>query len=148
MKHNTWEKEEDLENVKEVVAKFERRLNAKIWRQKKLDKAEKRDFRKRELPEKFMARMLYGCDDRKFEEEYLKKLERNWQRWKTVSPEKKPWRESNIKNKRSGLKLFLLSLLISIFLYSIFRIRVRVTRPCCHTAGHIRWHSHMTHGRM
>jgi len=27
-----------------------------------------------------MARMLYGWDDGKFENEYLKKLERNWKR--------------------------------------------------------------------
>ena len=39
---------------------------------------------------KFTARMLYGWDDGKFEEEYLKKLERNWRRWKTVFPEEKP----------------------------------------------------------
>jgi len=26
----------------------------------------------------------------KFEKEYLKKLERNWQKWKSVSPEEKP----------------------------------------------------------
>jgi len=37
-----------------------------------------------------MARLLYGWDDRKFEAEYLKKLERNWRWWKSVSPEKKP----------------------------------------------------------
>ena len=37
-----------------------------------------------------MARMLYGWDDGKFEEENLKKLERNWKRWKAVSPEEKP----------------------------------------------------------
>jgi len=34
--------------------------------------------------------MLYGWNDGKFEEEYLRKLERNWQRWKSVSLEKKP----------------------------------------------------------
>jgi len=27
-----------------------------------------------------MAKMLYGWDDRNFEEEYLRKLERNWQK--------------------------------------------------------------------
>ena len=51
---------------------------------------EERDFRRGELPEKFTAKMLYGWDDRKFEEEYLKKLKRNWRRWKVVSPEEKP----------------------------------------------------------
>jgi len=52
-------------------------MEVEIKRQKKLDRAEERDFRRGELPEKFMARMLYGWDYRKFEEEYLKKLERN-----------------------------------------------------------------------
>jgi len=35
-----------------------------------------------ELLEKYMAKLLYGWDDRKFEDEYLKKLEKNWKRWK------------------------------------------------------------------
>jgi len=35
-----------------------------------------------ELPEKYMAKLLYGWDDKKFEDEYLKKLEKNWKRWK------------------------------------------------------------------
>ena len=48
-----------------------------------------RDFRRGELPGKYMVKMLYGQDNRKFEE-YLKKLERNWQKWKSVSLEKKP----------------------------------------------------------
>ena len=26
--------------------------------------------------------MLYGWDDKKFDEEYLKKLQKNWNRWK------------------------------------------------------------------
>ena len=29
-----------------------------------------------------MVRVLYGWDDKKFEEEYLKKLEKNWKKWK------------------------------------------------------------------
>ena len=29
-----------------------------------------------------MVKLLYGWDDKKFEEEYLKKLEKNWKRWK------------------------------------------------------------------
>ena len=65
-------------------------MNAEIKRQEKIDMVEESDFRRRELPGKFTAKMLYGCDDRKFKEEYLKKLERNWRRWKAVSPEEKP----------------------------------------------------------
>ena len=60
-----------------MLEDFEGRMEVEIRRQKKLDKAEERDFRRGELPEKFMARMLYGWDYGKFEEEYLKKLERN-----------------------------------------------------------------------
>ena len=29
-----------------------------------------------------MAKLLYRWDNKKFEEEYLKKLEKNWRRWK------------------------------------------------------------------
>jgi len=65
-------------------------MNAEIKRQEKLDIAEEKNSRRGELSGKFMAKMLYGWDDGKFEEEYLRKLERNWQKWKSVSPEEKP----------------------------------------------------------
>ena len=29
-----------------------------------------------------MAKLLYGWDDKRFEKEYLKKLEKNWKKWK------------------------------------------------------------------
>ena len=73
-----------------MLEEFEERMDAEIRRQEKLDRAEERDFRRGELPEKFIARMLYRWNNGKFEEEILKKLERNWRRWKIVSPEKKP----------------------------------------------------------
>jgi len=88
--HNTWERKEDLENAREVLEEFEGRMNAEVRRQEKLDREEEKDFRREELPGKFMAKMLYGWDDRKFEEEYLRKLERNWRKWKSVSLEEKP----------------------------------------------------------
>ena len=59
VEYNIWEREEDLENVKEVVAKFEGRLNVEVKQQEKLDMAEKRDFRREELPEKYTVKMLY-----------------------------------------------------------------------------------------
>jgi len=65
-------------------------MNAEVRRQEKLNMTEEKDFRRGELPEKFTAKILHGWDDRKFEEEYLRKLERNWRKWKSVSPEKKP----------------------------------------------------------
>ena len=51
---------------------------------------EEKDFRRGELPGKYTAKMLYGWDNEKFKKEYLRKLERNWQKWKSVSPEEKP----------------------------------------------------------
>ena len=90
VEHDTWERKEDLGNAREVLEEFKERMNAEVRRQKKIDMAEERDFRRGELPEKFTAKMLYGWDDGKFEKEYLRKLERNWQKWKSVSPEEKP----------------------------------------------------------
>ena len=65
-------------------------MNMEVRRQEKLEMAEEKDFRRGKLLEKFTAKMLYGWDNRKFEEEYLRKLEKNWQKWKSVSPEEKP----------------------------------------------------------
>jgi len=69
-----------LENTKEVAVEFEKRLSVEVRKQEKLNIVEKRDFRRRELPEKYIAKMLYRWDNRKFEAEYLKKLEENWQK--------------------------------------------------------------------
>ena len=78
VEHNTWKRKEDLGNAREVLEEFEGRMNTEIRRQEKLDMAEERDFRRGELLGKFMAKMLYGQDNRKFKKEYLRKLERNW----------------------------------------------------------------------
>ena len=77
VEHNSWEKKEDLENVKELVAEFKERISTKVRRQEKLDMVEEKDFRKGELLEKYMAKILYRWNDGKFESKYLKKLERN-----------------------------------------------------------------------
>ena len=55
-------------------------MNAEVRRQKKINMAEERDFRRGELQGKFTAKMLYGWDNGKFKKEYLRKLERNWQK--------------------------------------------------------------------
>ena len=78
VEHDSWEKEEDLENIKKLVAEIEGRMNIEVRRQEKLDLVEEKNFRKVELLGKYTVRMLYGWDNGKFENEYLKKLERNW----------------------------------------------------------------------
>jgi len=77
-----WEKREDLGNVREALEEFKGRMNVEVRRQEKIDMVEERDYRREELLGKFTAKILYRWDNRKFEEEYLKKLEKNWKRWK------------------------------------------------------------------
>ena len=81
---DTQEKKKDLENTKELVDEFEGILNAEIRQQKR------EEYKRSELPGKYMATLLYGWDTGNFEKEYLRKLEKNWYRWKTVSLEEKP----------------------------------------------------------
>ena len=84
---NTWEGLENLKNTMKKVEEFEkRRFEEEIWRirmkkgkEMKLN-PEAEEFKRRELPGRYMAKLLYGWDDKKFDEEYLKKLERNWNR--------------------------------------------------------------------
>ena len=79
MEHDTWEKEKNLENVRKAVEEFEGRMSAEV-RKEKLDRRKERNFRRKELLGKYMAKILYRWNDGKFEEEYLRKLERNWQK--------------------------------------------------------------------
>ena len=49
-----------MENKKKIVIEFEERMNIEVRRQEKLNIAEKRNFRREELPEKYIAKMLYN----------------------------------------------------------------------------------------
>jgi len=75
---DTWKKRKDLGNTRETLEEFKRRVNVEVRRQEKIEIVEERDLRRGDLPGRFTAKMLYEWDDGKFEEEYLKKLERNW----------------------------------------------------------------------
>ena len=77
VEHDIWEREKNLGNTREAVEEFEGRISAEVRRQEKLDRIEKKNFRRGKLPGKYMAKMLYGWDNEKFEEEHLRKLERN-----------------------------------------------------------------------
>jgi len=48
-----------LENIKKVVAEFERRISAEVRKQEKLNMVKERNFRREELLEKYMTKMLY-----------------------------------------------------------------------------------------
>jgi len=55
-------------------------MNVKVRGQKKLEIAEEKDFRRGELLEKYMAKMLYRWNNGKFKNKYLKRLKRNWEK--------------------------------------------------------------------
>ena len=82
--NDTWEKGEDLGNAKELVEEFKGRLNAEVRQQKNIEaereikknpRVEK--YRRSKLLRKYTAKLLYGWNDGKFEEKYLRKLEKN-----------------------------------------------------------------------
>ena len=60
------------------MEKFEKKVKAEVRRQERIDWIEDKDFRRGELPGKYMVRMLYRWDNRKFKNKYLRKLKRSW----------------------------------------------------------------------
>ena len=87
--NDTWEKKKDLGHTRDLVDEFKERLGAEVRKQKQIEqkKDEKLnprtdEFKRIDLPGKYTAKLLYGWNDKKFEEEYLRKLEKNWNRWK------------------------------------------------------------------
>ena len=89
MEENTWEGLENLKNTGEKIEEFEKeRFEKEIRRIREIKlNPEMKEFKRGELPEKYIAKLLYGWDDKKFDEEYLKKLKKNWNRWKNKEGE-------------------------------------------------------------
>ena len=69
---DTWERKENLKNAKKLIEEFE-------WGEVvvRREVEEEGEHKRMELLGKYTAKLLYGWDDRKFEEEYLSKLEKN-----------------------------------------------------------------------
>jgi len=59
------------------------------------------EFRRGELLERYTVKLLYGWDDKKFDKEYLMKLERNWNRWKN---DRKEEEKKYVKKLEESLK--------------------------------------------
>jgi len=74
---DTWERKENLKNAEKLIEEFERE-GVEVRQQE----GEVEEYRRMELPRKYTAKLLYRWDNRKFEEEYLNKLEKNWKKWK------------------------------------------------------------------
>ena len=78
---NTWEEVEKLKNAMGKVEEFKKgrfdkeiqRIRIKKEKEMKLN-LEVEEFKREKLPERYMAKLLYGWDNKKFDEEYLKKI--------------------------------------------------------------------------
>jgi len=49
-----------LEDIKKAITDFEERISVEVRRQERLEETRGQDFKRRELPEKYIAKMLYG----------------------------------------------------------------------------------------
>ena len=57
-------------------------------------------FRREELPGRFMAKKLFGQMDKRYNQEYWGRLERNWNRWKGSQ-----WKKSQLGKRRTMLEI-------------------------------------------
>jgi len=69
-----------LKNAEELIEEFEKG-GVEVRQQEKIEKKrEIGEYRRMELPGRYTAKLLYRWNDKEFEEEYLKKLEKNWKK--------------------------------------------------------------------
>ena len=66
-------------NAEDLVKEFEEEYG-EIGRARK--RKDNKEDKKEELLGSYMAKMLYGWDNKRFDEEYWGRLERNWKKWK------------------------------------------------------------------
>ena len=74
---NTWEKKENLMNAQEAIKEFKK----EYWQDVKdvaKQKREEETFRKGKLPGRFTAKKLFGQSNKRYDQEYWGRLERNW----------------------------------------------------------------------
>ena len=105
---NTWKRFKNLKNAMEKIEEFEKgRFEEEIWRirmkkgkEMKLN-LEAEEFRRGELSGRYTVKLLYGQNNKKFDKEYLEKLERNWNRWKN---NRKEGEKEYMKELEKGLE--------------------------------------------
>jgi len=127
---DTWEGLENLKNARELVEEFEKEIREEevkqVEKRKRKQKAvelnlEAEEFKRSKLLGKYIARILFGWDDKKFEDKYLKKIERNWARWKGKEIGEGEASSSRVGTLRGGTVMMhvrtIFSFLLSIFLF-------------------------------
>ena len=71
---DTWESKENLKNVMELVKEFEKEYCREEEEEVRWQEVnEDRKTFSRELPERYMAKLLYGWGNKKYNQEYWKK---------------------------------------------------------------------------
>ena len=90
-----------------LVKEFEQEIREKEIRQVERRKEKGKEseqnleaevFRRSELLEKYIAKILFGWDNRKFKDENLKKLKRSWSRYKEKEEQDFSWAEPQDKS--------------------------------------------------
>jgi len=94
--------------VKEAIEEFEKEYQRDIEDVAQQEHKEG-TFQRRELPGRFMAKKLYGWLDKRYDQEYWGKMEKNWRRWKGKKPMKRETmktipEEEEIEEEKSGVR--------------------------------------------
>ena len=104
---NTWEGRENLKNAKKAIKEFEK----EYWQDQKdvaRQEQEKRIFERGELPGRFMARKLFRWSDKRYDQEYWGRLEKNWRWWKGRQSGEKKMKtiaeEEEIEEEKLGVR--------------------------------------------
>jgi len=90
-----------LGNAKDLVKEFEEEYG-EIGRVRK--RRNRKEDRREELLGRYMAKILYGWDDKRFDEEYWGWLERNWNKWKGKGKERIDKEEEKEKFKKERIE--------------------------------------------
>jgi len=78
---DTWEGKKNLKNAKEAIEEYEKEYRRDIEDIRQQER-EEGTFRREELLGQFIAKKLFGWSDKRYDEEYWRRLERNWKQWK------------------------------------------------------------------
>jgi len=105
---DTWEGRENLKNAKEAIKEFEK----EYWQDMEdvvRQEREEGTFRQGELPGRFTAKKLYGWLNKRYDQEYWGRMEKNWRQWKGKKPTKRETmktilEEEEIEEEKSGVR--------------------------------------------
>ena len=96
---DTQEERENLGNAKEAIEEFEKEYRQDMEDVRKQER-EEGTYRKGELPGRFTAKKLFGWTDKRYDQEYWKRLERNWNRQKGSQ-----WKKNQLGKRRITLEM-------------------------------------------